>query len=143
MKLPMMCAGLFGLFLLPANAAAGPHAPLLEVCEDFGVTPPVCVCYLGEVNRIFPKRDVTLASGVANAFMKGEEPEAIAAYLLLTRKLSVTHAHALYRLADKNIDKIGDLCDDPDAKITPRMEAKRKAMTKRLEGIGRRYRLGK
>ncbi len=135
---------LFVLTLAAPQAAAKPsgEASLLKLCDAFGETRAECSCYITEVKRLYSPADVTLAGGVARAFMSGEEPEAIAAYLLMTRKLTITRANALYKLGDKHAERVGDACEDKSQKITPEIRAKRKAMEKRLETIGARYGVG-
>jgi hypothetical protein len=114
---------------------------LLDLCADFGETPEECRCYLGEVKKLYSAPDIALAGGVARAFLQGSEPESIAAYLLMTRKLTIGRAVDLYKLGDRHADRVADMCEDRRQKLTPAMKAKRDAMTSRLEKIGKRYRI--
>lgn len=137
-------AALSLMFAFAPSAMAKPNADtsLLMLCSSFGETTKECRCYLNEVKKVYAPADVELAGGVARAFMNGEEPEAIAAYLLMTRKMTVTRANALYKLGDPHTRRVGRLCEDPNQVVTPAMKAKRGAMEARLEKIGARYRVG-
>lgn len=126
-----------------ASAKPAAHASLLELCHSFGETSKECNCYLGEVKNIYSAADIELASGVARAFLNGEEPEAIAAYLLLTRKITITRANELYRQGDPHVKRIGQTCEDKTQKVNSDVKAKRNAMEARLEKIGARYRVGR
>ena len=146
MRSMIISAGLvLGSLSVPGVATAeNPTArvSLTELCEQFGETTKECTCYIDEAAKVFPAKDMHLAGGVARAFMNGEEPEAIAAYLLFTRKMTVTRANELYKLGDRHADRVGKQCEDRTQKITSEMKAKRKAMTARLEKIGERYKVG-
>lgn len=132
------------VFAFAPSAFAKPNAEtsLLTLCDSFGETREECRCYMDEVKQVYTQADIELAGGVARAFMSGEEPEAIAAYLLMTRKMTVTRANEMYKLGDKHTDRVGKKCEDPNQKTTPAMKAKLDAMTTRLEKIGARYRVG-
>lgn len=126
------------------GALAKPSADssLLTLCDSFGETRKECTCYLSEVKKIYTPADIELAGGVARAFMSGQEPEAIAGYLLMTRKMTIPRANAMYKLGDQHTKRVSKKCEDPRQKLTPDMKAKRDAMTTRLEKIGARYRVG-
>lgn len=139
----ILALGIFAAVTPPATANPSAQTSLLKLCASFGETSKECRCYLSEVQKIYAPADVELAGGVARAFMNGEEPEAIAAYLLLTRKMTITRANQMYRLGDRHADRVGRKCEDKSQRITPAMKAKRDAMTARLEKIGARYGVGK
>lgn len=126
------------------SAFAKPSADssLLTLCDSFGETGKECTCYLSEVKQIYTPADIELAGGVARAFMSGQEPEAIAGYLLMTRKMTIPRANAMYKLGDKHTNRVAKKCEDRRQKLTPAMKSKRDAMTTRLEKIGARYRVG-
>ncbi len=129
-------------FVGPAFAKPSAETSLLTLCDSFGETRKECRCYFDEVRDIYTPADIELAGGVARAFMNGEEPEAIAAYVLLTRKITISRANELYTLGDKHARRVGKMCEDPSQKETPEIKAKRKAMSQRLEEISARYRIG-
>lgn len=118
------------------------EASLLSLCESFGETTKECKCYMGETKKVYSPADIELGGSVARAFMKGEEPEAIAAYLLLTRKITLTRVAEMYKLGDKHTDRVAKKCEDRKQKITAETKASRKAMAARLEKIGTRYGIG-
>lgn len=125
-----------------AAATSAGGASLLELCESFGETSKECKCYLSEVEKLYTPADIKLGGGVARAFMQGEEPEAIATYLLLTRKMTITRAAQMYKLGDKHADRVANKCEDRKQKITDEIKASRKAMSARLEKLGARYGIG-
>lgn len=142
-----MFRGLLGLILtlaLSPAAFAKPSAEtsLLTLCDAFGETRKECRCYMDEVKQVYTPADIDLAGGVARAFLDGQEPEAIAAYILLTRKITLTRAQEMYKLGDQHTSRVGDKCEDPNQIVTPAIKAKRKAMDDRLDKIGKRYRIG-
>lgn len=130
------------VFATPAYSKSPAEASLLNLCDSFGETLKECRCYMKEVKGVYTQSDIDLAGGVARAFMNGEEPEAIAVYILLTRKITISRANAIYKLGDKHIDRVAKSCEDKSQKITPEIKAKREAMRDRMEKIGARYRVG-
>jgi len=113
---------------------------LLALCDEFGETKAECKCYFEEVKTIYSPADIALSGSVAKAFLSGQKPEAIASYLLLTRKVTISQVNQMYQLGDQHVDQVGKKCKDNKQTVTPAMKAKRDAMSRRLEKIAKRYR---